>query len=344
MKTIVAHIKEGKFSPVYLLYGQEDYLRLLYRDKLREAILPPEDTMNYSYFEGKDIDLGEVESIADTVPFFSEQRLILIENSGLFKKQNDFADYLKTMPDTTKIIFVEAEVDKRNKLKELLNQVDKILDITDNELFKAVKKLGTVAELNGLPEKDLKVWAAAYLKKNGKNITEQNLLYFFQKVGVDMKSLENEMDKLIAYSMDETIITREMLDEVCVEQTEGTIFQMIDAIGMKDQDQALRLYYDLLEVREKPMSILFLIIRHFTILNQLKDLSRLGLAAGEVASKVGIPPFTVRKYQSQVKNFKGKEIIRNIERCAQVEQEIKTGLLLDQIGVELLIVEFSGTV
>lgn len=326
MKTIVAHIKEGKFLPVYLLYGQEDYLRLLYRDKLREAILPPEDTMNYSYFEGKDIDLGEVESIADTVPFFSEQRLILIENSGLFKKQNDFADCLKTMPDTTKIIFVEAEVDKRNKL------------------FKAVKKLGTVAELNGLPEKDLKVWAAAYLKKNGKNITEQNLLYFFQKVGVDMKSLENEMDKLIAYSMDETIITREMLDEVCVEQTEGKIFQMIDAIGMKDQDQALRLYYDLLEVREKPMSILFLIIRHFTILNQLKDLSRLGLAAGEVASKVGIPPFTVRKYQSQVKNFKGKEIIRNLERCAQVEQEIKTGLLLDQIGVELLIVEFSGTV
>jgi len=326
MKTIVAHIKEGKFSPVYLLYGQEDYLRLLYRDKLREAILPLEDTMNYSYFEGKDIDLGEVESIADTVPFFSEQRLILIENSGLFKKQNDFADYLKTMPDTTKIIFVEAEVDKRNKL------------------FKAVKKLGTVAELNGLPEKDLKVWAAAYLKKNGKNITEQNLLYFFQKVGVDMKSLENEMDKLIAYSMDETIITREMLDEVCVEQTEGKIFQMIDAIGMKDRDQALRLYYDLLEVREKPMSILFLIIRHFTILNQLKDLSRLGLAAGEVASKVGIPPFTVRKYQSQVKNFKGKEIIRNLERCAQVEQEIKTGLLLDQIGVELLIVEFSGTV
>lgn len=326
MKTIVAHIKEGKFSPVYLLYGQEDYLRLLYRDKLREAILPLEDTMNYSYFEGKDIDLGEVESIADTVPFFSEQRLILIENSGLFKKQNDFADYLKTMPDTTKIIFVEAEVDKRNKL------------------FKAVKKLGTVAELNGLPEKDLKVWAAAYLKKNGKNITEQNLLYFFQKVGVDMKSLENEMDKLIAYGMDETIITREMLDEVCVEQTEGKIFQMIDAIGMKDQDQALRLYYDLLEVREKPMSILFLIIRHFTILNQLKDLSRLGLAAGEVASKVGIPPFTVRKYQSQVKNFKGKEIIRNLERCAQVEQEIKTGLLLDQIGVELLIVEFSGTV
>ena len=294
MKTIVAHIKEGKFSPVYLLYGQEDYLRLLYRDKLRVAILPPEDTMNYSYFEGKDIDLGEVESIADTVPFFSEQRLILIENSGLFKKQNDFADYLKTMPDTTKIIFVEAEVDKRNKL------------------FKAVKKLGTVAELNGSPEKDLKVWAAAYLKKNGKNITEQNLLYSFQKVGVDMKSLENEMDKLIAYSMDETIITREMLDEVCVEQTEGKIFQMIDAIGMKDQDQALRLYYDLLEVREKPMSILFLIIRHFTILNQLKDLSRLGLAAGEVASKVGIPPFTVRKYQSQVKNFKGKAIIRNL--------------------------------
>ena len=62
MKTIVAHIKEGKFLPVYLLYGQEDYLRLLYRDKLREAILPPEDTMNYSYFEGKRLRRGRVYS------------------------------------------------------------------------------------------------------------------------------------------------------------------------------------------------------------------------------------------------------------------------------------------
>lgn len=323
MQTIKEHIKQNQFSSVYLLYGQEDYLKRLYRDKLKQAILSPEDTMNYSYFEGKNLNVGEVQSIADTVPFFSERRLIIVENSGLFKNQSDLADYIPMLPDTTILVFVEREVDKRNRM------------------YKAVKKAGTVSEMNGLTERDLKLWIASDLQKNGKKITEQNIEYLIQKVGADMKNLENELEKIICYGLGETIITKNMIDEVCVTQTEGKIFQMIDAIGMKNQDEALDLYYDLIAVREKPMSILFLLIRHFNILLQIKELSRAGTPNGEIASKIGIPPFTVKKYIGQTKNFKGSEIKRNLERCAEVEQGIKTGLLLEQIGVELLIVEFS---
>lgn len=323
MHTIKEHIKKNEFSRVYLLYGQEDYLKLLYRDKLKNAIVAPEDTMNYSYFEGKDLDLTAVQSMADTVPFFSERRLLVLENSGLFKKQNDFADYIKTMPETSIIVFVEHEVDKRNKL------------------YKAVQKQGTVSEMNGLSEKDLKLWIATYLQKNGKKMTEQNILYLINKVGADMKNLENEMEKLICYAAEESVIQQEMIDDICVVQTEGKIFEMIDAIGMKNQDRALQLYYDLLAVREKPMSILFLLIRHFNILVQIKELDHAGIPNGQIASNIGIPPFTVKKYAAQSKNFKTREIRACLEQCVEVEQQVKTGLLLDQIGVELLIVGFS---
>lgn len=323
MHTIKEHIKKKEFSNVYLLYGQEDYLKLLYRDKLKAAIVAPEDTMNYSYFEGKDLDLLAVQSMADTVPFFSERRLLVLENSGLFKKQSDFADYIKTMPETSIIVFVEHEVDKRNKL------------------YKTVQKQGTVSEMNGLSEKDLKMWIATYLQRNGKKMTEQNILYLVQKVGADMKNLENEMEKLICYAAEDSVIQREMIDDICVVQTEGKIFEMIDAIGMKNQDRALQLYYDLLAVREKPMSILFLLIRHFNILVQIKELAHAGIPNGQIASNIGIPPFTVKKYAAQSKNFKVREIRTCLERCVEVEQQVKTGLLLDQIGVELLIVEFS---
>ena len=326
MRTIKEHIKNNTFSKVYLLYGQEDYLKTLYRNKLRNAILPSEDTMNYSYFEGKDIDLTAVQSMADTVPFFAEYRLLILENSGLFKKQSDFADYIKEMPESSILLFVESEVDKRNKL------------------YKAVQKIGTVSEMNGLSEQDLKMWIASILQKNGKRITEQTILYLIHKVGADMKNLQNELEKLICYAMDDPVVQREMIDEVCVEQTEGKIFDMIDAIGMKDQDRALQLYYDLLAVREKPMSILFLLLRHFNILVQVKELAHGGAANGQIASQVGIPPFTVKKYVGQTKNFRTKEIKGCIERCLEVEQQVKTGLLLDQIGVELLIVEFSGNI
>ena len=323
MQKIKQHIKDNNFSQIYLLHGQEDYLKRLYRDKLRNAIISPEDTMNFSYFEGKDFPVQELISIAHTVPFFSERRLILVENSGCFKNQSDLPDYIGDFPESTYLVFVEREVDKRNRM------------------YKAVQKKGTVSEMNGLTEDDLKLWIAQSLKKDGKKITEQNIMYMVQKTGPDMKNLENELEKLISYVGEEPVINREAIDAVCVVQTEGKIFQMIDEIGMKKQDKALSLYYDLLAVREKPMSILFLLIRHFNILLQIKELDRTGIPAGQMASKIGIPPFTVKKYIGHAKNFSIDQLKENITRAAEVEEGIKTGLLLEQIGVELLIVEFS---
>jgi len=85
MKNIKEHIKLNQFKSVYLLYGTEEYLKKLYRDKLKTAILGDGDQMNYSHFEGKGIDTAEVKSVANTMPFFSDRRLILIENSGFFR-------------------------------------------------------------------------------------------------------------------------------------------------------------------------------------------------------------------------------------------------------------------
>ena len=45
MKTINQDIKEENFRPVYLLYGEEDFLRRAYKNRLKEAIVG-DDTMN----------------------------------------------------------------------------------------------------------------------------------------------------------------------------------------------------------------------------------------------------------------------------------------------------------
>ena len=88
MQTINEDIKNGTFKPVYLLYGEEAFLKQSYKKKLRAAI-SGDDTMNYNYFEGKGLDVNELISLADTMPFFSERRLILIEDSGFFKTSSE---------------------------------------------------------------------------------------------------------------------------------------------------------------------------------------------------------------------------------------------------------------
>ena len=326
MKTIKEHIRTNQYKPVYLLYGAEDYLKKLYQNKLKEAILSSSDEMNYSYFEGKGIEIEKIVDSAQTLPFFADYRLITIKNSGLFKSQNDLADYIKTFPDTTIIVFVEQEVDKRNRL------------------FKLVKEIGVISEMAEMDEKNLKLWIASNLQKAGKKITEQTISFLLNYSGTNMNILKNEVEKLISFAMDREVITIEDVEEVCTVQITGKIFQMIDAIGNGNQNQALDLYYDLLSLREKPLSILFLITRHFNILLQVKDLLKGGFDNSSIAKKVSIPPFTVNKYMTQSKNFSNSRLKEALESCATIEEQIKTGRLNETMGVELLIVTYSQNV
>ncbi len=285
MKVIKEHIKSGSFKQFYLMYGSEEYLKRLYRDKLKNAILKDGGDMNYSNFEGNNIDPRKVAEDAQTLPFFSDKRLIIIENSGFFKSANELSELLSGLPDSTVVIFVESEIDKRSKL------------------FKRVRDEGTISEMNGMDEQNLKLFAASLLEQEGRKITVGTINHLLDKTGSDMLNICNEVEKIISYTVGRDVVTAEDVDAVVTTQITGKIFLMIDAIGSKQPNKALELYYDLLSVREKPMSILYLIIRHFNILLQSKDLQGLGYNSSSISEQVGIPPFAVNKYLGQAKNF-----------------------------------------
>ncbi len=323
MKVIKEHIKTGSFKKFYLLYGSEDYLKKLYRDKLKAAILQDGADMNYSFFEGKDAEPKKVYEAAQTLPFFSDRRLIVVENSGLFKAASEMSELLDETPDTTVVVFVESEIDKRSKL------------------FKLIKDQGTISEMNGLDEQNLKLFVASLLEQEKKKITESTIMYLLDKTGSDMVNICNEVEKLLSYTYGKDVITTEDIDAVITTQITGKIFLMIDAIGTKQQSKALELYYDLLSVREKPMSILYLIIRHFNILLQTKNLQALGYNSSSISEKVGVPPFAVNKYIGQAKNFSITRLKEALEFGTEIEEQVKTGRMLEKIGVELFIVTFS---
>lgn len=180
MKTLNQDIKDRAFRPVYCLYGEEAFLKKSYKNRLIEAVLG-DDRMNFQSFYEKETDLDEVISLADTMPFFSEKRLILIENSGLFKKDAEpLPSYLPRMPESTVLLFVEEQVDKRNKL------------------YKKVKELGYVTELGRQSEGELKKWIVRSLKQENRQISQAAMELFLDSVGDDMEHIRTELDKLVA--------------------------------------------------------------------------------------------------------------------------------------------------
>ena len=315
MKSLNEDLKTGQFKQIYLLYGEEAYLKKQYRDRLTKALLPEGDTMNFAHFEGKGVDVKSVIDLSETLPFFAERRLIVFDNTGFFKSAGaDLADYIKEMPDTTYYIFVEDEVDKRSKL------------------FKAVKSKGRVVELPFQDENTLKRWVAGKIRNENKQVTEQTIIYFLNKVGTDMENITKELEKLFSYTMEKTDITKEDVDAICVTQIANHIFDMVNAVAEKQQKKALDLYYELLALKEPPMRILFLMTRQYRMLFQVKHLANKGYSKKEIASKTGLHPFAVGKYMDQAKYFKASELRMVMEYSADIEQRVKK-IVAEQLGV-----------
>lgn len=325
MKTIDNDIKMGQLKNVYLLYGTEDYLKRQYRDKLKHALVEPDDTMNFSAYEGKDINPKELIDLSETLPFFKEKRMILVENSGFFKNScDDLAEYMSQVPESTCFVFVEEEVDKRSKL------------------FKAASRAGSAVEFE-TPKEDMLVrWILGRIQREGKKITQSVMQLFLSKTGSDMENIDKELEKLICYTLDKTEISAADVEAICTGQTENKIFEMIDAISAKNQKKALDLYYDLLTLKEAPMRILFLIARQFQNLLLIKSMSAKGYPAVSIAKTAGMPSFAVQKNLRQAGAFKINQLKEAIEDCGQAEEDVKTGRMADQLAVELLIVKYSA--
>ena len=325
MKTIDNDIKMGQLKNVYLLYGTEDYLKRQYRDKLKHALVEPDDTMNFSAYEGKDINPKELIDLSETLPFFKEKRMILVENSGFFKNScDDLAEYMSQVPESTCFVFVEEEVDKRSKL------------------FKAASRAGSAVEFE-TPKEDMLIrWILGRIQREGKKITQSVMQLFLSKTGSDMENIDKELEKLICYTLDKTEISAADVEAICTGQTENKIFEMIDAISAKNQKKALDLYYDLLALKEAPMRILFLIARQFQDLLLIKSMSAKGYPAVSIAKTAGMPSFAVQKNLRQAGAFKINQLKEAIEDCGQAEEDVKTGRMADQLAVELLIVKYSA--
>lgn len=325
MKSLNEDLKTGQFKQVYLLYGEESYLKKQYKDKLSKAMLPEGDTMNYAYFEGKGTDAGQVIDLAETLPFFAPRRLIVLEDTGFFKSASgDLAEYIRSMPETACFLFVESEVDKRGKL------------------YKAVKEKGRIVEMTKQDGTTLQRWVLSMVKREGKLITQAAVRHFLTKVGDDMENICRELEKLFCYTLGAQEITIHDIEEICTTHIDNKIFDMINAVADKKQKQALLYYYDLLALKEPPMRILFLMVRQFRILMEVSEMSRRGYGKKEISENVKVPPFAVGRYLTQAQKFSNKALRRILEDCAETEEEVKTGKLSDTMAVELLIVQYSS--
>ncbi len=316
---------------VFLLYGEEVFLKEHYCKKLTELFMPDAVAeLNYFRFEGKAYDIAAVDEAIESLPVFAGQKLLVFFDSLIFKPDSrtgataEYRNYwetrLKDIPDHVYILFVESEIDKRSAL------------------YKFLAKEYDVTEFTYLSENDMINWTVGLFKNLGKSISFPDAKYLIEITDNGMLSVKREAEKLVAYVSGEAV-TKKEIDFLVTPSVENKVFDMIDALTAKNISLALFKLNDLFLLKEDSNRILGAIIYHVDKLINTKLLLQEGADKSTIMSKLKCAPFQASKYMRDCGKYDIKELVALLKRCAQADSHLKSNSMDNNILLELLLVE-----
>ncbi len=324
MESVIKDIKEQKFQNIYLLYGEESFLVRSYKKRLIQALADVEDTMNYTVFSEAQCEVEKIIELADTMPFFSDKRVIVVSRSGFFTKSNDLlAEYLERMPKTTYLIFEEEKADKKYKL------------------FKAVSKYGSVNEYKKQNYDRICNWIKGKLQMEQKTMNARALSLFLNERELSMELLDKEVEKLISYCADQTHITEEDILAISSGNVQNKLFELYKDLSLKNKGEVLRRFEDLLYLKETPVGILAKLTWQIHLWLQIKELRLKGYSEREIASEVRRAPWQIKNLVTEEKRIPEETLTDWLNYCLETDYRIKNGLVQPQIAVEMLLIRFG---
>ena len=318
-------IRENQPQNLYLLFGEEVYLKEIYAERLQRLV--PDggfSEFNRIVLDGKALTPQKVDDALESFPVMCEKKLVLIQDSGIFKTANKEAkeywqERLADIPDYVMLIFDEKEVDKRSSL------------------YKTLAKLGLDVEFEYIQEYELVSWVEREAQKGGKKIEKSVAEYFISVCDPGLAALSHELDKLIHYCGD--AICKTDIDKVVSKAMHVQVFALTDKITAGDADGAMQLLADLKTSREPAFKLLYLLFSAFDKMLRCKLLLSEGASSQEVAKKAGIAPFLVNKYAKSAQKLSAKYLVERISAVAELDLAIKSGEIPEWQALEQYVID-----
>ncbi|HIQ91360.1 MAG TPA: DNA polymerase III subunit delta [Candidatus Coprosoma intestinipullorum] len=302
---------------VYLLYGTNDFAI----QKEIEKITKDFDKMNISKHDLTEDDIKDVISDAETFSMFADNKVVIAENATIFTSSGNgdleiLENYLADINPNTILIFTinEEKIDERKKITKKIKKDYKLISFNQNETP------------NSLVRNLL----------NGYNITSSNINLLIDRVGTNPLILENEVNKIKLYKDDKTV-TKEDILNLTTKRPEIDIFKLIDDIVMKNKDEALEIYNEMLKVNEEPLKIVILLASQFRLMYQAKELAKKGYSEKNISEVLKVHPYRVKLALQKGKKYKAETLLNYLNALADIDIAIKTGKTDKNLALELFL-------
>jgi len=326
-ENILKLTKQEKIYPIYLLYGNENYLKEDISKKFRNRLIDSAyRELNYKVFYGEKLSINEVINDLETLPMISKHKLLIIKEAEKINKN-----------DETKLINYFNRPSLENNFSTLIIIYKE--GRPNKKLITAIKRVGVAVNFSLTDKSKLTLWIKSKFRKSDKKITQEALFYLQSIVDSDLGRLFNEIEKIDIYTKDQKIIEKEDVMITIGGSEAVNIFKVLDAIGDKDIKNAMGGLVKLNQGNLHHLSIFAMIYRQIKLIFQTKLLLTKGFNFKEVEKKLKLPYFVVEKIIKQSKKYTFKEICKSYELLNIADLEFKDSQKEPKIILEELVVK-----
>ncbi len=323
---LIEKLKSGNLNGLYLFTGEEVFNKDFYISRFKNAFSDvPMAEFNILTLDGSELPEDTLIEAAESYPVMADKKLVIIKNSGIFKKasfdKEVWGEIFKNPPENTVIIFDEKEIDGRNAL------------------LKKFKEYGLFVDFEYLDSATMAEWIKGYFLKRNFSADRDAVSELMKRAGASMANVHSEMEKLIDYCAGNGKIT---FDDVCAIVTRSLndrIFDMIDSITAGDRDKAFEILSDLKQLREEPVKIISVLGTNFTGI--LKSKILLNGGSHNLASELGVAPFIAKKYAAAANKASKEKLQSMLSLCLEADKSIKLGGTDGWIALETLMTVIS---
>jgi len=326
----------AKAQPVfYVFHGPDEFTRSETLNSFKQR-LGPSDTvdLNTTELDGRDVSMGDLRHHCDAIPFMADRRLVIVhgllkrlspskKRSGARRKLlDDLVDYLPTLPQSTRLVFVDDV---------LLSSKHRVVKLARSS------EQGYEKQFKPPKPKQLPSWVQKRARKYGGEVEPRAAHRLATLVGDDLRLLDQEIQKLITYTDGQRPITSEDVDLLVPYVQEAVIFDLVDALGQRDGRTASQILHRLLDEGEHPLGLLGMIVRQFRLLIQVKELKAERANPHQIAKRLNIHPYPARKLHGQANHFTAEQLEKVYRHLLETDVAIKTGKLGPTIALDLLV-------
>ncbi|MBN1618575.1 DNA polymerase III subunit delta [Candidatus Dojkabacteria bacterium] len=310
---------------IYLFHGKNSFLSSLEFHRIQEQIVNSFEqdrrAVNVIKFDGSTSDPSVITTEIETPSMFSDTKVFMMKRVSESPEKDQLNEYLIKLledKDPNEILIWE-----NNKVR------------SNTRLFKAFKKHGKIYEAPELNKRTFRTWAKQQLSTQEVNVDSNALDIFMQRVNYNPERFVKETEKLKL--LPAKIITVEIIDKVCPDTLEHTIWELIDSINEQQNSKAATILNKLLNQGNDAYFILSMLGRNLRLLLLTKILQSENKTSGEISKILKIPPFSIYSVSRSAQNISLSKIKKIYDKIINIDYSAKTGQIDINLALNILL-------